>query len=514
MPPVYACIFTYQNIPLHSMGVVFRQSVKTAIVLFFGALLGLAVIYLSTRFIIDKQQFGFTRTLTTAAVVASQILLFGIHSTLSVYIHKYADGDKRKAVLIAITFSAPMVIAVLASALYFLFHNSIISMFQPQDVPMLGRYFMWLPVLAVFYIYQNLLDSYLSSQMKVAIPNFMREIVVRILTLVFIVLFGYGYIGFPVLVAGMVLIYIIPLLLMLIIAMRTKAFSLSFNFNAFSKPEWKEIIHFTWYHSLWSITISLMGFLDALMLAPLDKSGLKATAIYAIAVYIMSFMQLPYKAMSPASFPDLAKAYNDNDMPRVRNVFRRVSLNILIVTVGVMVLIFSNLNNAAILINNGYDAIIPLVYIMALGRLIDIATGMNDQVLSLSKYYKANFYMSLGLVVVMVIFYYILIPRYGIFGAAWGTTITYSIYNIWKTIYIWSKLKIFPLSNKSAYVLLAAAAAFLVGHYLPFVSNVYADTAVRIILVSIIYIVALIILKPSEDLQVYLASIRKNKRLF
>ncbi|MGN6568904.1 MAG: hypothetical protein ACTHJ0_13170 [Flavipsychrobacter sp.] len=96
------------------MGIVFRQSVKTSLVVFAGAILGAAIIFLSLQYI-PKQELGYTRTLANQAVIASQFLLFGLSTTLVVYIHKYSDNDKRKKLLITICFLTPFIIICLAT---------------------------------------------------------------------------------------------------------------------------------------------------------------------------------------------------------------------------------------------------------------------------------------------------------------------------------------------------------------------------------------------------------------
>ena len=88
------------------MGIVFRQSVKTTIVIFSGAILGAVVIYLSTRFI-PKQELGFTRNLTTQALVVGQMLIFGLHATLGICIHRYDDDAARRKTLIGFSLLVP-----------------------------------------------------------------------------------------------------------------------------------------------------------------------------------------------------------------------------------------------------------------------------------------------------------------------------------------------------------------------------------------------------------------------
>jgi O-antigen/teichoic acid export membrane protein len=146
--------------------------------------------------------------------------------------------------------------------------------------------------------------------------------------------------------------------------------------------------------------------------------------------------------------------------------------------------------------------------------MIDMATGMNDQVLSLSKHYKYSFYISLMLVVLIIVFNWWLIPLYDVYGAAWGTTIALIIYNLIKLFLVQSKMQLSPFSSKSPLIVLIAVIGFLVGYFLPRLNNAFADATYRSIAILVVYGSLLVLLKPSEDLNSYFQSVRKNKRLF
>ena len=504
------------------MGVVFRQSIKTTIVIFVGAILGAIIIWLSTQNL-SKQNLGFMRQLTSYAVIGTQLLLLGTQNTISVYIHKYATSKSKRGVLLAGSLLLPIIIVPFCSIFYFLFKNNIIHfLFKAQDVVLVGKYFMWLPIFSFLMMYQVILEQYLVSQVIVALSAFIREVLLRLCNIITILLFGFGYITFSVFIAANVLVYIIPIIIYFILSIRTKSFSLSFNYKSFTSAEIKEVIEFTFYHSLLSLSITLMGSLDTIMLGKLDRYGLVSVGIYVNAIFFISILQMPYKAMYSASFPIIASAFKDNNILKVRDLFKRSSLNILIGATLMAIIIICNIDNAILLLPKGYEVIKPLVIILILGSFTDMATGMNSQILSISKYYKYNFYGSIILVMLMIILNVLLIPKIGIYGAAWSTTIGLMIFNINKCYYVWRKLNLQPFSTATILILLSGIPAFCIGYFLPTffinIKNVYAhsffDTMLRCSLVSIIYFLMLLWLKPSPDLTEYFNSIFKNKKLF
>jgi O-antigen/teichoic acid export membrane protein len=503
------------------MGIVFRQSAKNAVVVALGAALGALTIWLSTRYT-TKQQLGFTRTITTYAITFSVIVITGLNSTLTTYIHRYANDARKQRLLITFCLILPGIFLAALTIVYFFFGDKILSHCQPEDVPFMRQYFSWLPIFTLFFVYMTILEQYLGSQMKVAVSAFMREVVLRLAIIAFILLFGFGYITFATLVKGTILIYTLPVTIFALLSFKTKGFGLSYHVSDFSKGEYKDLAHFSWYHFLLSISLLMLSWMDQLLIPFYDHKGLSAMAIYGVAIFLISFLQLPLKALLPASFTVLAKAFAEEDAAKAKDIFVRSSINILIPSVAVAVLMCCNLTNVIAVIKNGYSEIIPVFLILFIGNMVNIATGMNDQVLSIAKFYKFNFYLSLLLMAALYIMIRLLVPRYGIYGAAWSTTSVLMVFNIVKCLFVWKKLDMQPFSISTVKILVAAAPALAAGYFFPYLFNperhiyvhTFIDAFLRSSVILIVYGGMIIWLKPSKDLQEYLTSIKQNKRLF
>ena len=502
------------------MGIVFRQSAKNSIIVVMGALLGALIIWLSTKYIPVKREYGFTQDLIFKAMTISQFLLLGLNSTMVVYIHKYSVNDPRRKLLLFFCLSIPFFLIIIFTCIYYLIPNWILRFYNVNDLLLMKQYYLLLPICTLLFIYQVILEQYLGSQLKVAVASFMREVVLRILNIITLLLLAFGYINFSIYVISMVLMYLLPVILFTILSVKSEGFGFNFQFNHFTSEEYKDLIHFSWYHFLLSISLTLMGYLDILLLPIYDKSGLNSTAVYRIAIFVIVILQLPAKAFIPASYTVLAQAFAEDNHEKANDIFMRSSINILIPTVGVAVLLCCNLSNAVAVINNDYSGIIPVFYILLIGNLINLATGMNDQVLSIAKFYKFNFYLSFILIVVLFFLLKTLIPQFGITGAAWSTTITIIIFNIAKFYYVKKKLNMQPISINTFKVFIAGIPSLLICFpYFPSpIRHVYIhsfiDAIIRSTVIIILYLLMLYWLKPSKDMVDYIASIKKNKRLF
>lgn len=503
------------------MGIVFRQSIKTSIVVFTGAFLGVLIAWMSTKLILP-QLYGYTNNLTRQALLMSQVCILGINSTLVVYIHKYTERDNRRHLLISLYLVIPLVFALLCSIPYYFLRPWVLHHFQPADVPLMDRYYLLLPVYGIIFILLTLLDQYLGSQMKVAVSAFLKEVVLRVINIILILLYGLEYISFDTLIISMVFMYLVPIVAYLIIAARTPGFRLSFRFSAFTREEYKELVHFSWYHFLLAMSMNLMTYLDALALPLYDHKGLSSVAVYGIAVVLISFLQLPNKAMMTPTITILSKAIANNDHEKARDAFVRSSINVLVATVFMAAIIISNLSNAIALLPHGYEPIGLIFILLFIGRFADLATGVNDAMLSITNHYKFNFYVSLGVIIILFGLIKWLVPLYGVYGAAIATSASLIMFNVAKFLYVWKKLDMQPFSQNTLLVLFAGSVTFCAGYFMPhFLAGkghmyiyTFIDAAIRSLIVVAVYLLMLYWLKPSADLREYIATIRKNKRLF
>lgn len=494
------------------MGIVFRQSIKTTAVTFVGAVLGAIVVYMSSKLLPDQLN-GFSQTLLRQALVGAQIVLLGAPTTLYVYFNKYPTGDRRRPALVAICILIPVAATLLGSAFLPFFQDAVIGKFQQQDRALLDKYFMWMPLFVLLWAILLLLEQYLYAQMKIAISTFMREVALRVFNIALIVLFYLGHIGIDTFIIGGILVHAIPVALLWYIARKTEDFHFSLNgLKDFSKAEYKELTDFALFHVLINVSIHLLNSIDLLMLGPLDKSGVVSVVIYTQAITIMSILYIPYRAMASAAAPQLNTAIHRNDTADVHQLYNRTAINTLIAAIFMSVIVACNMHNAVSILGERFEGLRMLVFILMIGKVIDMSTGISTEALAVSKYYRYNFYFTVLLVLINIGFNYLFIPRYGVYGAAWSSTISLSLFNITKYIFLYRKMQLQPLSAKSLLVIGGGAIAALAGYYLPYLGNPYIDTVGRSICIALVYGIFLLVAKPSADLSQLIQTIKDRNK--
>ncbi len=494
------------------MGIVFRQSIKSAIAVGGGAALGIAI-NLAAPHLVPLAQLGFSRNLVNQATVIQFIALIGANNTIATYLPRYNAGDPRRRAMMGAAFLIPMGILLLLSIGYFLFQKEITGLYQAQDQGLITQFFYLFPLLMVLFCIHSLLDAFLITEKKIAIMLFNREVVLRLTTLALLLLYGFSFVDFNGFMQGHLLAYGLPIVLIFILAKRTGRFQMGFFTKGIPKATWKEWAGFSWYHMLTGLALNLIGFLDALLLPALNPAGLESLALYTTALFVAAVLLIPSKAMAAATFPVLNEAYIARDREKTRNLFERSALNILLATVPLLLLLLANLNFLQWLLPPRYAGVGALTAILLIGRFVETSTGLNTEMLSISSEYKFMFRLSVALVALLLLLNFYLIPRYGASGAAWSASVAFVIYNIAKVTRLYRRLQLFPYSRASLKVALAGGCTLPV-FFLPQIGHPLLDLAVRSSLITGIYGFAIYKMRPSEDVQTYITETLKKKRLF
>ena len=494
------------------MGIVFRQAIKTTIVIAAGAVLGAAINYIYTR-VFPQNLVGVSRNLLNQGAAIYLFLLLGSVSLVHIYAQRYGPGDPRRPVLFTFSMLVPPVTTALFCVPYFLLKHYIVGRYQGVDRQYIEAFYAWLPVLCLLLCYMTLLEYYLLSRMKIAAASAQREVLLRLANILLIGAFFVGWIDFHAFVVSTVLVHLLPVSVLWVMAARTEGFSISFNWRLFSREEARRIVHYAWYHLLLAVILNLSGLLEVLLLGPLSANGLKDVAIYNLALFLISILTIPHRALSSAAFPRINEAFVAED-PQLNILFTRSAINIQVVAVAMWILVACNLHNIIAILPAGYEAIAPTFLIISLGRMVDMVTGLNTELISITNHYKYTFRLSVLLVLFLLVFDRIFIPKYGLYGAAWVSAAAGIGFNLCKLIFLYTKMKMLPFTRQTVVIIALGAATFLSNYAMPPFQNAILDAMLRSAMLLTVYGVLMLLFRPSPDLSEYLAQVRRNKRLF
>tara|TARA_Y100000739_G_C20164072_1_gene264689 strand:- start:87 stop:518 length:432 start_codon:yes stop_codon:yes gene_type:complete len=121
-----------------------------------------------------------------------------------------------------------------------------------------------------------------------------------------------------------------------------------------------------------------------------------------------------------------------------------------------------------------------------------MGAGCNQEVIEFSKYYRVNLIFQIIFLVLVIITNSVLIPKYGITGAAIATCFSMFIFNLMRFIYVYKKMRIQPFSKMSFLVISVLFVFFLIGKVVrfdmhPIISILIKSAIIGIPLFSIFY---------------------------
>ena len=213
---------------------------------------------------------------------------------------------------------------------------------------------------------------------------------------------------------------------------------------------------------------TLFGGVGSMIVFKLDKViinqmlDLSNTGVYTIAFYFGSLVVMPSRPLLKISGTLIADAWKKNDIKTIKNIYYKSCLNQLLIGGFLFLGIWANIDNILIILGDEYTAAKWVIFFIGLGYLFDMATGANGQIIVLSKYYRINLVFLSVLVVLMIILMYLLIPLWGITGAAIAVTVSLVVNNLLRSAFLHQKFNLQPFNKKNALVVIIYSLIYLI----------------------------------------------------
>ncbi|NJN41373.1 MAG: oligosaccharide flippase family protein [Flammeovirgaceae bacterium] len=496
------------------MGIVVRQSIITTIISYIGVIIGyINLLYLFPKFL-APEQLGLLRTVQDAAILFAPFAQFGIAQSIYRYYPRFALDKKTAASFISLM----LVLGLLGFLFFFfvftLFENTVLSYFQENaaEVIQYTSIVLWLTLVLLM---TAILEAYSRSALKVIVPNLLREIVVRSLLAILVVLYFQEFLTYHQFIISTVLAYFLCLLILFAYLSLSGQIRLTTNFRILNRAQTFEFIKYSLLSFAGTAGLIIVGKIDSLMVSGL--LGLAATAVYTTAFYMATVIEIPKRAISQIVMPLISRAFEKKDLSDVANLYQKTSINQFIIGALLLIGVWANLGNIFSLMPRQeiYEAGKWVVVIVGTGKLIDMVFGPSSEIIVLSKYYWFNIILILLLAATLILANNFLIPTYGINGAAIGAASALLLFNFVKYLFVYNRFKFQPFTFNTGKVLLISLLTVSLNEFLPDIKNVFIDIAYRSTLLTLFYGILVIVLKPSEDSnRLFKSGVTKLSELF
>lgn len=485
------------------MGIVIRKSLLTTFFSYLGIIIGyLNILYFFPKFL-STSQIGLYRLILDIAILLAPFAQSGIMQGVIKFFPLYQQKEKQRDFS---TFSLlfTFISILLFSLLYFLLKDWIIDLlFSNKSAEIEGFHTLILFLLITVSLIA-LFEGFERARLNIVLVNFLRDVYIRLLTAGSVFLYFYKILPFNGLIYSLLFIYGSAALILLVKLAVNQQLSLRGRLSAFKPGELKSIVKYNLFMVISAGSSLVVGKIDSLMVSALEGFG--ANGIYTTLFYVAVVIEVPKRAIGQIAISLFSKAFAQKKLEEVKSLYAKTSLNQLILGLLIYIGIVTNLHNLFLFIPNGEDYAIGkwVVVIIGASRVIDMAAGANGELIVMSRYFSFNVIAIASLAVLTVLSNYLLIPVYGINGAALASLISMLCFNFVKMLFIYRKYKMQPFSWQTIVVLFIGLAGFAVGWAIPRLEHPFVDLLVRSVAVLIVYSGLVVSTGVSVDINTFL----------
>ncbi|NOT36175.1 MAG: oligosaccharide flippase family protein [Saprospiraceae bacterium] len=477
------------------------QGFKFSIIHYAGVFIGI----ISTLLIYpqDLNLYGFYGFLTNAASLLSPIVSLGFGFVMLRYFPHYrAEGTPTNSVFLRFIYSGYCIGIISFTILFICTSGFIADYFFKHDNLVLNHLIYLLPLTILFVVFE-FMTNWSITHKEIALPAILSTSLKIILPTLFLLVIhkSIGYQGF--LYCLMTYYIIIIFLILRFLATKEKLLP-GIHSDLTSNLNKRELIQFAIYSMVTGTSVVLSLRIDSLMIT--SHIGTEANGKFSMIYFISNAAFIPAHAIYEILSPYIARHSKENSSSSIQSMYEKSVRNMLIPTLWASLCLYFCYDDLMKILPHG-EKLASLKYslcLLLIARVIDAATGVNHHILNFSKHYRIELVLLIILAFSNILFNLYFIPQFGIFGAALGTMISVSIFNISKSVIIYLKMGYYPFDNRFYKILIYSTLLILILSILPHCGNSLAQIIIIGSLTSLLFLFAILRLGISEELKAWI----------
>jgi O-antigen/teichoic acid export membrane protein len=488
------------------MGIIVKQSIKGT----FWSYLGVGVGFITTAYLfpnyLSTDTIGLFGLLLAWSVLLTQFSSLGFGGVTARLFPYFRDADKGHNGFLFIAFIVMAAGFSLFLVVYFIFAPWLAEN-NLEKSQLFSEYIYLLIPLTFFTLLFTVLDSYNRLLYDAVFGTFLSEFLQRLLILLVVLFFVTGLFNLHQLIIAYAGAACAKGAIIFLYLLVKKQINLRPKPGFVSKKLRNEIVNVGIFSILTGIGGNIVFSIDKIIVN--QMLGLDATGIYTIAFFFGTLVIIPSRPLLRISGTLIADAWKKDDVPYIAGIYEKSCLNQFILGAFLFGGIWVNIDSILIILGPEYGPGKWVIFFVGLGYLIDMATGANAQIIAYSKYYKMALWFLLILVVLVISTMYVLIPLWGIAGAAVAIALSFLLNNLMRFLFLYHRFGLQPFSGNFLLIIFIFLIAFFAGYVLPVFSLIW-DILARGSVFALVFLVLIVGLKVSADVNITLIKISKK----
>lgn len=477
------------------MGKIQEQTIQGGIFSYLGVAIGALTTGFFMPRILHESEIGVSKLLMSYALIWSQFASLGFQSVTTRLFSHFRNKNNHRGFfslgLLVIT------IGFLLSLVFFYIGMPILKEYN-TNAPLFTSYLLYLIPLAFFSLLFSFTDTFFTQLYHAVRGLFLKEFLSRVLVLIALGLYYFNLLDFKSFIACYIFSWSLPGFILFVWAILEKGFSWRIDYGFLSDSLRKEMVRVSSYGLLLGFTGLAVINIDSLMVAA--YLGTSATGVYTVVFFAGTLVVIPSRPLQKIASAFYADAWKDSNLEKIREIYYKSSLNQFVVGGLIFLLLWINIDQLLDLLPPVYTQGKYVVLFIALANWIDMTSGANVVLISTSKHYRILSVFTFALLFLVIATNYLLIPLYGITGAAIASMLSMLGFNLMRWFFLFWRYKLQPLRWRYIPVLLLVGVLGYTLERWSVNSNFFIAIAVKTALASFIFAATVIILGISEDI--------------
>ncbi len=470
------------------MGIIKRQTIQGTVFTYAGIVIGFLTMGLLLPKLLTKDQNGLIGLLIGLSIILTQVANLGINGAGGRYFPYFRNYERGHGGFLLLATGISTLGFAVSMALVWLAQPYIVAENAEKSALFVQYYYLLVP-LTFASLYFNLFDNYAKLLYDSVTGTFLQQFGQRFLFLLAVLTYWLGWVDFRGLLTLWLGSYLIATVLMVGKVIRDGHFTLRPGDLNLTPDMRRSLIRYAGLTLLTGLSSQVILHIDKILVN--DSLGLAQTGIYSISANFGAVIAAPATMLYKVSGVIVADSWKANDLGNIAQIYRKSCLSQLIIGMLVFVGIAANLPNVFRVLPAGYEAGYFVILWIGLGKLIDMATGVNGTILATSRYYAYDSVFFILMVVVTILTTRALIPVYGLEGAAIGAAIATLLFNGLRTVFVGYAFGLQPFTWRNAAVVGVGLLVWWVAVQPPYLSGntwlVAVDVAGRSTLITALF---------------------------
>lgn len=485
------------------MGIIARQSFKAGIVSYSSVLIGILNQILIFPLCLTVDEYGAIQFILQTSVFFTPFILFGMTTVLTRYYPKYNDSPTNKSLLFGVAITPIFLNTLIFLVLFVLFGDIVEDKFSTRS-KITSMSILVLFVIATLQPWQVLSANIAAIKGRIAIPSLLSHSI-KLFLPVIAALYFFDMFTYDQVILSLLAYHVCITIGHLIYVSRIEFIRPKFSLKNFKTSlDIRSITSFALFSMFTGVGVNLTNQIDNVMVTSIQ--GTYENGLYSWSLFCATAIAIPYTLVAAISTPIISKLWKNRDLNKLDLLYKSSSSTLLVLSILLFTSFWLVIDDLFALMPKGEEFMQAknLVALLCISKILDLATGLNSHILSMSKSYKKLLWY-LGLAAIINVgLNWILIARIGLVGCGIATLVSISFFNYMKYTHLKRLYKLTPFTIDSVKIIVLAFVVYGIVFLLPKTGKHFANLFIYSGSFALLFSFSIYRFKLSPDINLFI----------